>query len=62
MQRIALIPGSMGAVGLAIDLFGLSRIDPGTWPGPVFVNDVQEDELDAATELLAQVGVTVKPA
>lgn len=60
MHRIALTPGSMGTVGLAIDLFGISRIDPGTWLGPVFVHDVEDDEFAPAAELLAEAGIQVQ--
>jgi hypothetical protein len=58
-SRIALTPGSMGLVSVAIDLFGIDRVDPGTWTTPVYVRDVTADEISAARELLAPQGVVV---
>ena len=55
-------PGSMGACALAIDLFGLDRINPGSWLTPVYVQveGLSASDLRAAEELLVERGLTFK--
>ncbi len=59
MAKIMLIPGNMHTATLAIDLFGVTRVDPGTWTTPVFVENVSEEEIHVAQELLKKEGITV---
>lgn len=61
-HRIALIPGSMGVCALALDLFGLGRVEPGSWATPVWVRDLDSEEVAFATEFFSEVGVEVRPA
>jgi hypothetical protein len=55
----AILPGSMGAAQLAIDLFGSDRVNPGSWMSPVYA-EIELEELQAATELLAEQGLTLR--
>lgn len=59
-RTVVITPGSMGATALAIDLFGVDRVIPGEWLGPVYVQDVTPDELKAAVELLGEHGLRAK--
>lgn len=47
----AISPGTMGLVGFLIDVLGIGHIDPGNWPGPVFVIDTKEEDVQAAVEI-----------
>jgi hypothetical protein len=44
---------SMGICKLAIDLFGVKRIDPGSWGTPVYVDELSQEEADFAIEFFA---------
>lgn len=57
-QRYAITPGTMGAAGIAIQLFGLDRVDVGVWVGPVYAY-IEPDEVEPATELLAELDLTL---
>jgi hypothetical protein len=57
-HRYAIYPGSMGACAIAIDLFGIYRVSPSEWGGPVFA-DIGDDELEAAKALLAEEGLSL---
>lgn len=59
-MKCKIYPGSMGAVITAVDLFGIERVDAGTWPGPVYVNDVREDEFEPAKKLLEERSLTLE--
>lgn len=59
-MRCRIYPGTMGAVKIAIDLFGIDRVDSGSWPGPVYVNAVTIDEIGPARELLENVGLHIE--
>lgn len=49
MVKIMLTSGSMEVVGLlAVDLFGASRVDPGTWTTPVYADNLTEEEVQFA--------------
>ena len=58
---VSVTPGSMGACALALDLFGLDRVDPGCWLSPVWVYVVglSEADLHAAAQLLSERGLTL---
>lgn len=43
MTWFAITPGTMGLASLAFRLFGRDHMDPGHWPGPVFVSASPED-------------------
>lgn len=58
--RCRIFPGSMSAALVVMDLFGRDRVDAGSWPGPVYVNDVTVDELSIARELLAMVDLHIE--
>lgn len=64
MKWMNITPGSMGAVSVAIDLFGIERIDPGSWMTPVkvMVDGISDDDVRAATQLLSDLGLSFKPA
>jgi hypothetical protein len=55
-----MFPGTMGAAVVVVDLFGADRVDPGSWPGPVYVYGVTDDELEAAGELLGELGLKIE--
>lgn len=58
--RIAVGPGSMGVAGLALDLFGIERVDPGTWATPVYANRLTTEEVAFAKEFFeGEYGLTV---
>ena len=56
MFKITIYPGSMAVVSDAIDLFGIDRVDPGSWTTPVWVKGLSEDEVKAARELFSEKG------
>lgn len=39
----AITPGNMEVVAVAIDLLGISNVDPGGWATPVYVNCTEEE-------------------
>ncbi len=51
-MKYILTPGSMYAVRIAIDLFGIENVDPGDFATPVFVEIKQECDYLAAKQLL----------
>ncbi len=59
MANISIAPGDMGVVRLAIDLFGVGRVNPGTWLTPVWVTDLTSDEVSFAKEFFAEYGLRV---
>ncbi len=60
-QRYAITPGSMGAAWVALQLFGLDRVDVGVWTSPVYAY-IEPDEVEPATELLAELDLTLTEA
>ncbi len=58
-MNIEVTQGSMGVVALAVDLFGINRIDPGSWGTPVYVYDLTEDEYKFAIEFFAEYDLKV---
>lgn len=60
-MRYKIFPGSMGAAGLACDLFGAGKVDAGSWMTPVYVNDITEEEYNTAKELLADYKLQMEP-
>lgn len=60
MHRIRLMPGTMGVCGLAIDLFGIERVEVGEWTTPVYVTEVTGEEIEAARQLLADRDVNIE--
>lgn len=61
-MRCVIFPGSMGAVMIAIDIFGKDRVDAGNWLTPVYVDGVKEDEFQPAKELLTERGLSLRKA
>lgn len=55
-MKCRIVPASTAAAIIGMELFGLSRIIPGTWLEPVRVDDVQEDEYKPARDLLMENG------
>jgi hypothetical protein len=49
----------MGVASQAIDLFGLDRVDAGSWGTPVTVNDLTQEEVDFATEFFDECNITI---
>jgi len=50
-----LVPGSMGVVSVACNLFGIDNVDPGGWGTPVYLTcDLTDAEIKAAQELLTE--------
>jgi hypothetical protein len=43
----------MGAAVLAYQIFGYYKVNPGHWPGPVYV-DIAADEFEPGSQLLAE--------
>ena len=60
MRNIKLTPGSMGTVALAIDLFGLKRVNPGDWTTPVWITNLSVDEIEFAKEFFAEYNILVE--
>ena len=58
-MKISIYPGSMGACGLAIDIFGIDRVNPESWATPIYVNDVSQEEIDIAKELLEEYNLNI---
>lgn len=56
MPTIRISPGCMGVLNLAIDLFGIERVDPGSFATPVWVRDLEEEEVEFAREFFAEFG------
>jgi hypothetical protein len=58
-MKISIAPGSMGVAKHAIDLFGMDRVDAGSWNTPVHVADLNEEEVEFAIEYFDECIVTV---
>lgn len=58
--NIVISPGSTGVAIHAIDLFGIERVDVGTWTTPVLVKDLSEAEVVFAKEFFKECGQTVE--
>ncbi len=56
-MRYRITPGSIGAAWACQVLFGAERVDVGSWLSPIYVNDVKPEEVQPATELLAEQGL-----
>lgn len=56
MKTIRISPGCMGVLNLAIDLFGIERVDPGSFATPVWVRDLEEEDVAFAKEFFAEFG------
>lgn len=53
-------PGSMGAAKLAIDLFGIEHIDVGSWITPVYVKNVEKEDIEVSKSLLNEYNLTIE--
>jgi hypothetical protein len=62
MKNIIIFPGSMEAIGQALDIFGEKRVEPGSWNEPVRVNGVTAEEVAAAEIYFGALGCEVKEA
>ena len=62
MKNIIIYPGSMKAIGQALDIFGEKRVVPGAWNKPVRVNGVTTEEVAHAAILFGALGCEVKEA
>jgi hypothetical protein len=62
MKNIIIIPGSMEAIGQALDIFGEKRVEPGAWDEPVRVNGVTAEEVAYAEIYFGALGCEVKEA
>jgi hypothetical protein len=51
--KCSITPGTMGAAVLAYQIFGYYKVNPGHWPGPVYV-DIAADEFEPGSQLLAE--------
>lgn len=60
LYNISIGPTSMRVVKDAIDLFGIDRVNPGEWLGPVYVNDLSYEEVAFAIEFFDELGIAVK--
>lgn len=60
--KLMLTPGSARTVGLAADLFGEGRIDPGSWTTAVwvYIDGLSQQDIAAGKELLAKEGITAE--
>lgn len=54
-----IIPGSMGVVAHAIDLYGIDRVDPGRWGTGVRVVKLTQEEFDFAVEFFGEYNLKV---
>ena len=59
MGRIMLTPGSTGVAKHAIDLFGIERVEVGSWMYPVYVNDLSEEEIEFAEKFFCEYNIRV---
>ncbi len=59
LKKIRIAPGSMGAAAQAIDLFGRDRVIVGEWLQPVHAENLTDDEVAIAKELLEPFDLTV---
>jgi hypothetical protein len=55
-MKCRIVPASMAAAIIGMELFGLSRVDPGSWLEPVRVDDVAEEEYNPVRDLLMEKG------
>jgi hypothetical protein len=62
MKSITIFPGSMAAIGQALDIFGEKRVEPGAWNEPVRVNGVTVEEVAYAEIFFGALGCEVKEA
>ena len=60
MKNIIIFPGSMEAIGQALDIFGEKRVEPGAWNEPVRVNGVTAEEVAYAEIYFGALGCEVK--
>jgi hypothetical protein len=44
-------PGTMGGVSAAILLLGIDHVASGSWPGPFYLLDVEEEDVKALCDL-----------
>jgi hypothetical protein len=57
---ITIWPGSMEAIGQALDVFGTNRVVPGAWDEPVMVSGLTPEEYSFAQEFFGGLGYEVK--
>jgi hypothetical protein len=60
MKEITIYPGSMAAIGQALNIFGERRVRPGAWNEPVSVNGLTEEEVADAVRHFTALGCEVK--
>lgn len=60
MKKITLFPGTMEAIGQALDIFGEKRVLVGDWNEPIRVNDLTTEEVTYARKFFGNMGCEVK--
>ncbi len=60
MKNITIFPGTMEAIGQALDLFGEKRVETGEWNEPIRVKGVTVDEVAYAEKFFGDMGCEVK--
>ena len=61
-HKFKLVPGSMGVVQVACNIFGIENVDPGGWGTPVYLTcDLTDAEVKAAQELITDYEQTFPP-
>jgi hypothetical protein len=55
MIKVAITPGTMGMVVLAVDVVGIDHVSSGAWPGPVYLINLSRADAEAAMELIKEV-------
>lgn len=59
MNNVIVFPGSMGVVQHSIDLFGIDRVDPGSWMTPVVIVNLTDEEAAFAKEYFEELDFSV---
>jgi hypothetical protein len=60
MKKVTLFPGTMEAIGQALDLFGEKRVFVGDWNEPICVNGLTAEEVTYARKFFGNIGCEVK--
>ncbi len=60
MRNITIFPGSMEAIGQALNMFGEKRVGTGAWNEPVKVSGLTRDEVAFAEKFFGDMGCEVK--
>jgi hypothetical protein len=60
MITVKLYPVGMKEIALACDLFGAARLEVHSWPLPVYIHELTEEEYNFCVEFFKELGVTVE--